>query len=104
MSENNDMQFINLSDDINQNDSSQDDMPFAIITDDSEGNNSEDVIPFVNITEVNENNSITNETPFSKVIKEVDNEKENYPEDKFAKGFPSWSVEPPQVVVRRKRK
>lgn len=60
-----------------------------------------DNVPFALAKEEEVKKDIDTQEPV-KMVKTVEEYRE--PESVFAKGLPAWNIEPPQVMVRRKRK
>lgn len=59
-------------------------------------------VPFAPVKKVEEVKKVVDTKEPVKKVKPVEVYKE--PESVFAEGLPAWNVEPPQVMVRRKRK
>ena len=59
-------------------------------------------IPFAPVKKVAEATKPVENKEFVKRVTPIQEYKE--PENVFAKGLPEWNIEPPQVMVRRKRK
>ena len=59
-------------------------------------------VPFAPAKRVEEVKKVVDTNEPIKMAKPVEEYKE--PESVFAEGLPTWNIEPPQVMVRRKRK